>query len=135
MRISVFDSITHVGSQMRGDVVLAASHGGMFVAHMALDLGVAAVVVCDAGIGRERAGVAGLAVLASHNVPAAAIAALSARIGDGSDCHDNGVISVANAAAEAFGVVSRMPVGEALRRLDDCAPSAIARTHHAPVET
>ena len=102
---------------------------------MALDLGLAAVVLCDAGIGRERAGVAGLAVLASHQVPAAAIDANSARIGDGCDCHDNGMISVANTAAEACGVVPWMPAAEALRRLSGHAPSSIVLTGGAPTET
>lgn len=125
MTICVFDSITHVGTQVSGRAVLAASHAGVFVAHMALDLGLAAVVLCDAGIGRERSGVAGLAVLEAHQVPAAAIDAASARIGTGGDCHDNGIISVANAVAEARGVTPGTPAAEALRRLSGhAAPSA-----------
>jgi hypothetical protein len=135
MPAPVFDSITHVGPEMRGKAVLAASHAGIFVAHVALDLGLSAVVLCDAGIGRERAGVAGLAVLASHHVPAAAIDANSARIGDGRDCHDSGIISVANTAAEACGVVPGMPAAEALRRLTGCVPSSIVRTGSTPAET
>lgn len=136
MPIPVFDSITHVGPEMRGKAVLAASHAGTFVAHVALDLGLAAVVLCDAGIGRERAGIAGLAVLASHQVPAAAIDATSARIGDGRDCRDNGMISVANTAAEACGVVPGMPAAEALRRLTGHASSSsIVRADGAPAET
>jgi hypothetical protein len=135
MTASVFDSITHVGPEMSGKAVLAASHAGVFVAHMTLDLGLAAVVLCDAGIGRERAGVAGLAVLASHQVPAAAIDASSARIGDGADCHDNGTISVANAVAEACGVTAGMPAAEALRRFAGHAPSPRARAGGAPPET
>jgi hypothetical protein len=131
----MFDSITHVGSGMRGRAVLAASHAGVFVAHMTLDLCLTAVVLCDAGIGRERAGVAGLAVLASHQVPAAAIDASSARIGDGRDCHDNGMISVVNTAAAACGVVPGMPAAEAMRRLTGHASSSIVRAGGAPAET
>jgi hypothetical protein len=135
MPVPVFDSITHVGPEMRGEAVLAASHAGIFVAHVALDLGLSAVVLCDAGIGRERAGVAGLAVLGSHQLPAAAIDANSARIGDGNDCHDNGTISVVNTTAEACGVVPGMPAAEALRRLARHVPSSILRTGRAPAET
>ena len=134
MSAFVFDSITHVGLEMRGKAVLAASHAGVFVAHATLDLGLAAVVLCDAGIGRERAGVAGLAVLDAHQVPAVAIAANSARIGDGSDCLARGTISVANAAAVACGIEAGMAAAEALGKLGRQAQPPMARTGQAPAE-
>jgi hypothetical protein len=81
-----FDSITQVSAASRGRAVLAASHGGVYVAGVALRLGLGGLIVSDAGIGRERAGIAGLDLLDTHLVPAAAVSAHSARIGDGADC-------------------------------------------------
>src|SRR5262245_36450145 len=54
-----FDSITQV-SGFRGRAVLAASHASIYSASMVLKLRLGGVILNDAGIGRERAGVAGL---------------------------------------------------------------------------
>src|SRR5262245_36193696 len=81
MSLLSFDSITLVAATLRGRPVLAASHGGIFVARAALRLGLGGLIVSDAGIGRERVGVAGLDVLEHHAVPAAAVH--SCWIGDG----------------------------------------------------
>ena len=53
----VLDSVTGLGDAARGRLVLAASHGGVYAAYLAARAGVRAVVLNDAGIGRERAGV------------------------------------------------------------------------------
>ncbi len=98
------DSITKVGAEARGAVVVNGSHGGLIAAAMAVEVGVRAAVFNDAGIGRDEAGVAGLGLLQSLGVPAAAVSHLSARIGDGRDMMDRGVISRCNALAEALGV-------------------------------
>ena len=58
--------------------------------------GVKAVILCDAGVGREQAGIGGLDWLEQLGVPAAAIGHRSARIGDGADCAARGVITFAN---------------------------------------
>lgn len=110
-----FDSITEVPDRLRGGVVLAASHGGAYVAHVALRLGLGGVIVSDAGVGRERAGIAGLDVLEAHHVPAAAVSVHSARIGDGTDCLARGLISFANRIALDSGIRAGMPAREALQ--------------------
>lgn len=117
MELLCFDSITQVGEALRGRAVLAASHGGVYVAGVALRLGLGGVILSDAGVGRERAGVAGLDLLDTHLVPAAAVSAQSARIGDGADCLARGVISFANAAAQGIGVSKGMPARDALQRM------------------
>jgi hypothetical protein len=71
--VNCFDSITQVPAALRGNAVLAASHGGRYVAGLALQLGLGGLIVSDAGIGRERAGIAGLDLLDERDVPAAAI--------------------------------------------------------------
>ncbi|WP_337876775.1 hypothetical protein [Elioraea sp.] len=113
----VLDSVTHLPAEARGRVALCASHGAVFAAWYAADRGVAAVILHDAGIGRDRAGVAGLAWLAAHGVPAAALGHRTARIGDGADCAARGVLTAVNPPAQALGVAVGMGAAEALRLL------------------
>ena len=60
----ILDSVT-VLSDARGRAALAASHGGVYAAYYAAKAGIKAVILCDAGVGRERAGIAGLDYLAA----------------------------------------------------------------------
>lgn len=114
MALFCFDSITSVPADLRGEAILAASHGGVYVANVALQLGLGGLIVSDAGVGRERAGIVGLDILNEHNVPAAAVSVGSARIGDGVDCLNRGVISFANEAAAGLGVQTGMRSSAAL---------------------
>ena len=111
--VLVCDSVTRMGPDVRGRVVIAASHGGVFAVHLALSEGVGGLVVCDAGVGLERAGIAGLDHAQALGVPCAAIHHRSARIGDGADCAQRGLVSFANARAVALGVHVGMPAMKA----------------------
>ena len=99
----VTDSVTMLGADARGRAAIAASHGGIYAAYLAAKAGLKAVILSDAGVGRERAGVGGLAYLATMGVPAAAIGHRSARIGDGIDCAKRGIITCVNEPAAAAG--------------------------------
>ena len=90
--------------------VMAARNAGYYAAKM----GVGAVILNDAGIGRERAGVAGLELLAGLGVPAAAVSHRSARIGDGADGVERGVLSTVNDVAAGMGLAGGMACREAL---------------------
>jgi hypothetical protein len=100
----ILDSVTHLTDKDRGRVALCMSHGGHYAAYFAASKGVAAVILNDAGIGREQAGIAGVLYLEKLGMPAAAISHRSARIGDGKDGYARGVISYANRPAAAVGV-------------------------------
>ncbi|WP_439580517.1 hypothetical protein [Elioraea sp.] len=113
----VLDSVTHLPSEARGRVALCGSHGGIYSAWYAAQRGVVGVVLHDAGIGRDRAGISGLDWLARIAVPAAAIGHLSARIGDGADCLARGVLSAVNAQAASLGLAVGMSAAEAVERL------------------
>lgn len=113
----IVDSVTHLESAHRGAVVYAASHGGAYAAAYAADKGIAALILNDAGIGRERAGVAGLDLLAALGVPAAAVAHTSARIGDGRHGAAHGTLSTVNSPAAALGLAPGMACREALERM------------------
>lgn len=113
----VLDSVTHLEAKHRGAVAYCASHGGSYAAYYAAAKGVAAVILSDAGIGRERAGIAGLDLLEKIGVPAAAISHCSARIGYGGDGVARGVLSTVNGPAAALGLNVGMTCRAALERL------------------
>jgi len=99
----IVDSITEAVGRARGCAVVSGSHGGVSAARFALEAGAALAVFNDAGVGRDGAGIAGLAVLQRAGVPACTVRHDSARIGDARSTWDDGVISHANAAAIALG--------------------------------
>ena len=101
--IVITDSITRIGDEAVGAVVVNGSHGGVYAAYLAAKLDVRAAIFNDAGVGRERAGIAGLDYLGLLGIPAAAIGHMTARIGDGADMIERGVITHANALAAELG--------------------------------
>lgn len=111
------DSVTELDARHRGAVLVAGSHGGRIAAYYASRAGVHAVILNDAGIGKEEAGVAGLAALEGVGMAAAAADCATARIGDGADTLARGVVSRANKLAAGCGVVPGMPVRDAAVRL------------------
>src|SRR5690242_18055324 len=119
----VADSITRVGPEAAGAVVVNASHGGVYAAYLAAKLGAAAAIFNDAGIGRDRAGIGGLDYLQQLGVPAATVGHDSARIGDGADMIAHGVITHANGLAMSFGVHAMQSCRDAAAALQN-APQA-----------
>jgi hypothetical protein len=101
--IAVADSITRIGAEAKGAVVVNGSHGGVYAAWVAARLGVAASVFNDAGVGRDDAGIAGLAWLDGLGIAAAAVGHLTARIGDGADMLARGIVTHANRLAVQLG--------------------------------
>jgi hypothetical protein len=118
----VVDSVTRLGPETRGAVVLGASHAGSYPAHLAAAAGLRGVVLNDAGFGRERAGVAGLFDLEALGMPAAALSHRSARIGDGADGERWGVLSCVNGPARALGLQIGMRAREGATFLAERAP-------------
>ncbi|WP_322490088.1 hypothetical protein [Chloroflexus sp.] len=112
-RIVLMDSISYVDESDRGAFVVSGSHGGTSSARYALAVPLAGVVFNDAGIGKDNAGIAGIAMLDAQRIPAMAIAHTSARIGDAADTWEHGIISACNVSAAALGVRVGMKVREA----------------------
>jgi hypothetical protein len=121
--ILVADSITRIGPEAAGAVVVNASHGGIYAAYLAAKLKVGAAIFNDAGVGRDGAGIKGLEYLEGLGIPAAAIGHISARIGDGADMLARGVITHANALAAALGVRPGMLCHDAAAALRRAQPS------------
>jgi hypothetical protein len=120
----VLDSVTHLTGEHKGRVGYCGSHAGIYAAYYAAAKGIAAVILNDAGIGRERAGVAGLALLERLGVPGAAISHLSARIGDGKDGVARGVLTTVNGPAAALGLTPGQSCSDALLLLHKAGPAA-----------
>ena len=123
-----FDSITRADANARGRVVLAGSHGGVYTAWLALKSGARAVILHDAGIGRDGAGAAGLKWLDGQGMAAAVIDHRSAEIGQASAMLMQGVVSKANRLARALGVRPGMACLDAA----DCLGAAPLPTGNPP---
>ena len=115
--VLVFDSVTKLPEEAQGAVVVGGSHAAVYAAYMSARYGCRAAIHHDAGIGRDEAGIGGLAYADGLGMAMAAVATASARIGDGQDLMARGVISRANALAAGCGVVPGMSCQEAAERL------------------
>jgi len=125
--IVIADSITRVGPESAGAVVVNASHGGVYAAYLAAKLHAAAAIFNDAGIGRDRAGIGGLDYLEDFGIAAATVGHATARIGDGADMMAHGVITHTNAPAASLGVSPGQSCRDAAAALQHARPA-----HRAP---
>ena len=117
-------SITKLAGEHVGQVVIAASHGGVYAGYCAAMGRVRAVILNDAGVGRERAGIGSLDYLDGLGIAAATADSQSCRIGDGDDMRTCGIVSFVNATAAELGCAP----GQAVR---DCADRLRAATRSA----
>lgn len=126
-RILCMDSLGYVDERNDVmDVIIGASHGAPCATQLALGARPRGVICHDAGIGKGDGGVAGLKLLDAFHIPGAAVNGKSARISDGRDMYENGVISRANQAAQRLGIVEGMPTREAAMRMLNRNPVGLA---------
>ena len=85
-------------------MAVSGSHGGISAAHYALAAHPVLSVFNDAGVGLDAAGIAALDLLQSHGLAACTVANTSARIGEAQSTLADGIISHANALAQAMGI-------------------------------
>jgi hypothetical protein len=121
----VVDSIAVAEPAMAGAVVGCGSHGGVSAARYVLALPVRphAVFFNDAGIGKDMAGIVGLAMLEQVGVIAAAYSHESACIGDAADGLDSGLLSRVNESAIRAGLRAGQRVTDVVARLRVISPS------------
>ncbi len=102
-RIVCLDSASLVRPDDAGQIVVTGSHGALLGGRpeTALRVDALAALFNDAGIG--AAGVGRLPALDARGIAAAAVAADSARIGDGRSTYFDGVLTRVNRTAEAAG--------------------------------
>ncbi|VTU34797.1 impB/mucB/samB family protein [Variovorax sp. PBS-H4] len=122
-RVLIFDSATYVEAyvaqapETAGDLVVNASYSGVLCARMVMAAKPRAVIGLDCAIGKDGAGIAGLWYYEALGVPSAAVDVMTAEMGNGSDLHDNGILSRVNDAAQALGIEPGMRAREAAQHL------------------
>jgi hypothetical protein len=113
----LLDSITQVDKLHAGLCVVTGSHGGVSAARYANEVAARVYVFNDAGVGKDVAGIAALALLDVKGIAAVTVAHDSARIGEARDTWDSGVISHRNATAGRIGLQPGARLSEALAAL------------------
>jgi hypothetical protein len=123
MKILTTNSVTVLDTRHRGQVVVAGSHGGRIAGVLAAQAGVHAVILNDAGVGKDNAGIASLSLLEGIGMAAATVARASVAMGQGDQSLARGVISHVNHPAEAAGVRPGDPCRLAAEKLCGAAPA------------
>jgi len=118
-RLALLDSVTETTAAHADAVVVTGSHGGASVVRYARAAPARLFVFNDAGIGKDRAGIAALDALDADGIAAAAVAHDSARIGEAGDTWAHGRLSAVNAAGARLGLRVGLPLRDALAPLID----------------
>ena len=101
--ILIVDTVTKLGAESAGNVVIAGSHGGVYAGFEAARAGVRGVILHDAGIGLDKAGIGSLSYLEDLGIAAATIDYRTAIIGNGESLANDGIISFVNGTAAKVG--------------------------------
>ena len=123
--VQVVDTVTKLDERHVGQVVVGASHGGIYAGYCAARGRVLGVILNDAGVGLDQAGIGSLAYLEALDIPAATASHDSCRIGDGADMAANGIISHVNARARGLGCRPGEPVAQCARKMLSAQPSTM----------
>jgi hypothetical protein len=99
------------------DVFVTGTHTGLTLAQHILPLTPRGVLANDAGRGMDDSGVAALPLLNAAGIAAAAVDAMSARVGNVMSTYHDGICSVVNNVARSQGITVGMPAKEAARLL------------------
>jgi hypothetical protein len=130
VKIVTVASCSNVRAEHCAQVVVSGSYGGRYNAFNAAKWPVRAVIMNDAGIGKDNAGIVGLDFLDRIDMAAATADAQTCHIGDGDHMLAHGIISTVNRVAAALGCAPGQSVracAERLRaaRVPTVAPPAI----------
>src|SRR5580700_5267931 len=103
VKIMTVASCSNLRDEHRAHVIVSGSYGGKYNAYNAAKWPVRGVIMNDAGIGKDNAGIVGLAYLDQVSLAAATADAQTCHIGDGGHMLAHGIISHVNATASALG--------------------------------
>lgn len=123
MKILTTNSVTVLDAAHRGQVIVAGSHGGRIAGMLAARAGVHAVILNDAGIGKDDAGIAALPLLESIGMAAATVCRRTAGMGQGRQMLERGRISHVNRPAAEAGLRPGDSCREAAGKLRLAAPA------------
>jgi len=114
-RIWATPGTTSIKDRIPNDVICSGANSSRVFADGVLRMAAKGGIANDAGIAKNDSAVEGVKLLGERNVPAAAVATLSARLGEGLSTWHDGVISVVNPLAVARGVNVGMTAQAAAR--------------------
>jgi len=120
--IHLASTVTKLGTECAGTVVVGGSHGGAYPGYLAAKARACAVMLNDAGIGKDDAGIGCLGYCDALGMAAATVSHMSARIGDAEDTISNGIVSRVNDTARAAGCREGMSCLDAALALRDASP-------------
>ena len=104
-KILAMDSAGYVDERNDvSDVLICGSHGAPCATQLVMWARPRGLFIHDAGIGLGDGGVNGLKLLDAYLIPCASVDGQSARISDGRDMYENGIISRVNQAAVRMGL-------------------------------
>lgn len=115
--IATVPSCSNVTAAHAGAVIVSGSYGGKYNAFNAAKWGIRGVIMNDAGIGKDDAGIIGLPYLDQIALPAATADANTCHIGDGAHTLAHGVITHVNQAAVALGCAPGQTVRACAERM------------------
>ncbi|MFT5447006.1 MAG: hypothetical protein ACI9DC_002181 [Gammaproteobacteria bacterium] len=117
--IQVLDSITKPGKgDLEGIATVCGSHGGVYATYLAARARALAIVLHDAGVGKDNAGIACIAYCQNLGMAAATVDFMSAKVGNGEDMLERGRLSFTNNVAKALGVTPGMSAKDAMPLLE-----------------
>jgi hypothetical protein len=128
VKIMTVASCSNVRDEHRGHVVVSGSYGGRYNAYNAAKWPVRAVVMNDAGVGKDDAGIVGLPFLDRIGMAAATADAQTCHIGDGDHMLAHGIISHVNQTAAALGCKP----GQSVRACAELMRAAVPPTGMPP---
>jgi len=131
VKIVTVASCSNLREEHRLQVAVSGSYGGRYNAYNAAKWPVRAVIMNDAGIGKDDAGIVGLEFLDRIKMAAATADAMTCHIGDGDHMLAHGVISHVNATAAALGC----KVGQSVRACAELMRTAVPPTEKPPAIT
>jgi hypothetical protein len=117
VKVLAVPTVTKLGPDTPGSVVIGGSHAAIFTTYLTFQAGARAAIQHDAAMGLDQAGIRGLAWAEPFGFAIAAVDARTARIGDGADMLERGIISAVNRPAAACKVEPGMSCREAAELL------------------
>lgn len=119
-------SCSNIRAEHRLHVVVSGSYGGRYNAFNAAKWPVRAVIMNDAGVGKNNAGIVGLDFLDQINLAAATADAQTCHIGNGDHTLAHGIISYVNRAAAALGCAPGQSVRNCAERMRSATAPTVA---------
>jgi hypothetical protein len=113
-RILTADSMTFFDERVSTrDIIVCGSYGAASSLRWVHFTGAKGAITHECGIGKDNAGIGGLAAAQEHGIPMVACETMSARLADGASVYETGKVGHANQAAKDLGVSPGQPIAEA----------------------